>query len=389
VVKTLVCSSLIALAGVLAAGCAEPPPAPPDPDLSGIEPRVATLLRQAREDVVAHPGSGAAWGELGSLYDAHLFTDLAEVCYRQAHALEPGEFRWVYLLAVAREIQGADAEELAGLFERAAELDPAYAPLYVRYGDALWRRGRFEASRDALRRALELSDEIPMAHRRLGQVELALGHVDEAVRHLRRAVELEPADLAAHSALAQGLERLGRVEEARRVRESSQGLEPVTALPDPVYAQHVFMRNMSSPGAFARGTAAVRQGAYDQARVDLTPLLDTREDDASLQYWIGTAYQGLGQAEPAIEHLTRAVELDPAMARARRQLGTLLTVGRRFAEAVEQYERAAKLEPLDADAHYGLGLAYDALGRGAEARRHFEAASRLRAADAPQRLRGQ
>jgi len=376
-VKSAIPSSLIVLSFALSLGC----PAPvhvPDPDLSGMEPQVVRGLAAARDDVLARPELGQAWGELGSLYDAHLLTDLAEVCYRQAHALAPDEFRWVYLLAIAREIQGADVDEMEQLFGRAAELDPGYAPLYVRFGDALWRRGRFEDSRVELRRAIDLAPGIAMAQRRLGQVELALDDSEQAVRHLTRAVELEPRDLAAHSALAQALTRLGRTDEARRIRERSRDLEPVAALDDPVYGRQVFMRNMTSSGAFARGTAAVRQGAYDQALADLTPILRIRPDDASLHYWIGTAHQGLGRAEPAIDHLSRAVELDPAMAMARRQLGMLLTLGERYADAIEQYERAVALEPLDADSHYGLALSYRALGRAPDARQHFEAASRLK-----------
>jgi Flp pilus assembly protein TadD len=349
----------------------------PDPDLSGMEPQVVRLLVEAREAVRAQPDSGEAWGELGSLYDAHLLTDLAETCYRRAHELAPAEFKWVYLLAVARELQGADVAELTELFGQAAELAPDYAPLRVRLGDALWRRNRYEEAREELRRAVEMAPDSAMAHRRLGQVILTIGDAREAVRHLVRSVELEPQDLAAHSALARALMRTGETERARAIRERARGLEPVTALQDPVYGEQVFMRNMSSSGAFARGTAAVRQGAYEQAIRDLTLVLELRPDDASAHYWIGTAHQGSGRAAPAVNHLSRAVELDPAMAKARRQLGTLLTLEGRYADAVEHYERAAALEPLDADAHYGLGLAYEALGRPAAARRHFEAATRL------------
>ena len=54
----------------------------PNPDLSGMEPQVARLLQQARDRVRSGGDSADAWGELGSLYDAHMLTDLAEICYR-------------------------------------------------------------------------------------------------------------------------------------------------------------------------------------------------------------------------------------------------------------------------------------------------------------------
>ena len=61
-----------------------------------------------------------------------MLTDLAETCYRRALALEPEEFRWVYLLAIVREIQGAEIEELRELFDRAR----VYAFLAKEYGIA-------------------------------------------------------------------------------------------------------------------------------------------------------------------------------------------------------------------------------------------------------------
>lgn len=349
----------------------------PGPELVEMEPRVARVLQEARQAVLASRDSAEAWGELGSLYDAHMLTDLAETCYRRAGTLAPDDFRWVYLLAIVREIQGADAPELRQRFGRASAIRPEYAPLHVRLGDALWRRGEYEEARDQLRRAIELSPEIAMAHRRLGQVLLALGQAQEAAEQLGQAVTLEPGDLAARSALAQALMRLGRTEEAREARDGARGLEPVSVLNDPVYGAQVFMRSMNSGRAFARATAAIRAGAYDRAVEDLRLVLEVRPDDASVHYWTGTAYQQLGDIRLATTHLTRAVKLAPGMVQARLQLGQLLVLHGRHAEALEQYQRAGSLRPLDADGHYGLGLAYAGLGREAQAQKQFRAATRL------------
>ena len=352
-------------------------PAVPDPDLSAMEPQVGRLLQQAREAVLSGRDSADAWGELGSLYDAHMLTDLAEICYRRALSLDPDDFRWVYLLAIVREIRGAEIVELRELFDGAAAIRPSYAPIHVRIGDSLWRRGHYEEARDELRRAIELTPDSAMAHRRLGQVLLALGDTRGAAEQLTRAVKLEPRDLAAYSGLAQALMRLGQTERAREVRESARGLEPVAALDDPVYGSQVFMRSMNSSRAFARATAAIRQGAFGHAIEDLGVVLEVRPDDASAHYWMGTAYQRIGELQPAMTHLLQAVRLKPGMVQARLQLGELLCGQSRYAEGVEQYERAAALRPLDADGHYGLGLAYEGSERLAEAQDHYRAAVQL------------
>ncbi len=326
------------------AGCSRRAAEVPEPDLTTLESPVAAVLRRALESVRAAPDSAEAWGDLGSLYDAHLITEPAERCYRRAQALAPQDFRWIYLLAIVRELQGASDDELVELFSRAADLDPEYAPLRIRLGDALWRRGRFNEALPELERALSLAPGTAMGHRRLGQVLLALDRPEEAARHLERAISLEPRDLAAHTGLVQALMRLGQTERAREMKDRARGLEPVLSLHDPVYAKYVFMRNMSSAGAFARGVAAVREGALDHAIQDLTLVLEVRPDDSSAHFWLGTALRRAGRPDEALAHLTRAVELDPQLAQARLDLGELLLGLGRTTEAREQFDAAARLK---------------------------------------------
>ncbi len=352
------------------------PLAVPDPNLDGMEPQVAELLRRTREKLL-DDRSADAWGDLGSVYDAHGLMVEAEACYAQAKRLDPRDFRWTYLLAVVREIQGADVPEIEALFGSAADLRADYAPIHVRLGDALSLRGEHAGAREAFAQAIRLAPESAVAHRGMGQVLLALGNAEEAVRHLSRAAELEPRDLTAHAGLAQALMRLGQPERAREAMQRAAELQPINAFDDPVYGAQVFMRSMSSSRAFARAQAAIRIGAYAQAIADLQVVLKARPEDASVYYWLGIAYQELGRVEPATRHLSRTVELEPGMVKARLQLGRLLLQQDRFAEAAEQYERAAALRPLNADGHYGLGQAYEGQGRTAEARGHYEAALRL------------
>ena len=348
----------------------------PDPNLDGMEPQVAELLRRTREELL-DDRTAERWGGLGSVYDAHGLQVEAEACYRQAMRLDPSDFRWTYLLAVVREIQGADVPEIEDLFGSAADLRADYAPIHVRLGDALSLRGEHAAAREAFARAIRLTPDGAVAHRGMGLVLLALGNAEEAVRHLSRAAELEPRDLTAQAGLAQAYMRLGRPEPARDAMQRAAELQRINAFDDPVYGAQVFMRSMSSSRAFARAQAAIRIGAYAQAIADLQVVLKARPEDASAYYWLGIAYGESGRVEPATRHLSRTVELEPGMVKARLQLGALLLQQDRFAEAVEQYERAAALKPLSATGHNALGRAYEGQGRTAEALDQYEAALRL------------
>lgn len=375
------------LPAVVILACAPPVPVP-DPDLSSMETPVAETLRAARSAAAAAPNSAAAWGALGASYDAHLLTDLAQRCYRRAVELDPTDFRWSYLLAIAREIDGADTAELQSAFAAAAALEPDYAPLHVRLGDGLWRRREYEAAERSLRRALELAPESAMAHRRMGQLLLSRGEHAGAAKSLARAATLEPRDRVALIALAQALDLQQKSEQAQSIRARAVALEPVTALDDPVYAREVAARNRSTSGMFAAGTALVRSGDYARGVESLREVVARQPEHASARLWLGVGERGLGRVDAAEAQLRRAAELEPTMVQAQIQLAGVLMEQRRFDEALARMERAERLLPLNADGHYGIGLALEELGQRDAARARFARALQLQPehADAARRF---
>ena len=259
-----------------------------------------------------------------------------------------------YLLATAREIQGAEIDEVVSLFGRAERIRPDYAPIQIRLGDALSLRGDHAGAERAFRRAVDLDAQSAVALRGLGQALLALGGAEAAVTTLERAIALEPRDLAARAALAQALMRVGRIDEARRLTERSRALKPVSVVNDPVWAEQVFGRSVSSSRAFARALARIRDGQLDEAVADLTLVLAARPHDASAHYWIGTAHADAGRPDPAVEHLSRAVDLEPTLVRARVRLAGLLDAQGKRRAAAQHYREALRLAPEDAEALEGL-----------------------------------
>lgn len=71
---------------------------------------------------------------------------------------------------------------------------------------------------------------------------------------------------------------------------------------------------------------------------------------------LGTELAGRGQLEEAIALLRRAVELDPASAVARCNLGSAYRDHGEPQAALAAYREAARLAPQLAEAHYGIGL---------------------------------
>ncbi len=343
-------------AGVAASGAA----AAPDPDLAGLEPPVAEALRAGRRGVLEAPGSAEAWGSFGAVCHAHGLLAEAAVCYREAMELAPTEFRWTYLLALARESAGAEAAELSRLLARAVELEPGYPPAQLRLGQALFREGRR----------------------------------DEAQRVFERAAELAPDLMAA--------------------RDREQGA--AGELPDPVLDREVVLRGKGTDLAFTRAGARLRLGDWSGAVEDLTAVERLHPDDAAVQYWLGIAHRGAGSLDAAAAHLERALALDPELSRAHFELARILerrgdAAGaaqhlRRVAElepdaqpvqialaealarqgdvdgVIVAYSRAAELGPLDARGHLNLGTALMRSGDPATAIDHFEGSLRLRPGNA-------
>ncbi len=312
--------SALAAVALLGAGCGADPPdraagaaaawSVPEPDAGRMEPQVARLLAEARAGVLARKDSAEAWGDLGSLYDAHGLFDSAETCYRHAAELDPSDFRWTYLRAVASDMRGAGADELIALFEAAGRLDPGYAALHARLGEALARHGRNPEARERLERASALAPESATIQRMLGQVSLALGDLATSERHLLRAAELEPRDQSAHSALAQLYMRRGDAPRAEQSAARAAELERINLLDDPVYDRWVFSRAMTPSRALARARIRLRDAEYGAAAHDLEAVLAARGGDADTHALLGEAYAALGRTEEATRQFERALALN-------------------------------------------------------------------------------
>src|SRR5262249_15477864 len=78
----------------------------PDPDLSGMEEVVLEQLRDGRSALmvlIKRPGVAPrelaqAYGNMGMLYQTYGLQEAAKVCYSNAAALAPWEFKWQYYL---------------------------------------------------------------------------------------------------------------------------------------------------------------------------------------------------------------------------------------------------------------------------------------------------
>jgi tetratricopeptide (TPR) repeat protein len=297
-------------------------PAVPRVDrLDALDPAVAAAIREATEGVEREPSSGARWGQLGIVYNAHRYYAQADRCYARAAELEPAVADWPHLRGVLAEERG-DAEAAAAYYGAALKRLPTDQAARYRLGNVLLQAGEVEQAERAYGELAAAAPEQPWGAIGLGRVALRRGSNDEAVERFDRALAIDPGNEQAAYLLASAHRALGHSEEARRLAERS------------------------------------RDGVRPAAPAD--PIVDrVRGGLRSLQSRVNAANQLLaaGNADAAAEIYAAVLAVDPRHYDALYDLALLYGRQERFGEAQQLLERAIAVRPESSQARLLLALA--------------------------------
>jgi len=214
-----------------------------------------------------------------------------------------------------------------GYLEEAIAIQPDFAEAYAElsmvqvqflYGGPYSPHQVIPKAEAAARKALQLDDNLPKAHRALGQIlNLYYWRWDEGDKELERATAIGGLD-DPPEAVSASLRRRGRYQEAIVAAERGRILDPLSV---------------------------------------------------QAQLAVGNSYRAAGQYERARSEYDRALEMSPANNRVQFQIGVTLVAMGRPADAIPQLEIAAR----QATGHNSrmeayLGYAYAAAGRARDAR---------------------
>jgi TolB-like protein/Tfp pilus assembly protein PilF len=195
--------------------------------------------------------------------------------------------------------------EAAGFFQRAIDLDPAFAQAYAGLADAIWLKAdyggepwepaavRAQALAEA---ALELDANLAEALTTLAKMSEARGDFVAAESGYRRAIELEPNYVPALQWYSGVLGKQGRDEEALSHARTAVILDP-----------------LSAPLRAALGTLLVGLGRFDEGlrEIQKANRLDPGSPAPYVQIGMVTA-RVHGRIDQAIAWLEKAADLDPA-----------------------------------------------------------------------------
>ncbi|HID11077.1 MAG TPA: DUF5107 domain-containing protein [Candidatus Latescibacteria bacterium] len=299
--------------------------------------------------------------------------------------------------------------------ERALEQDPGDARAAYYLGNLLFARGREGEAVELWKRATRswkyfvLRRNLGVAYWKRGELERAMREYDEAVRLAPREFRLylERDDLLKEAGKTPG-EQLGRLSEAPpevqanwkvagrtaalcvEVGEYDRAvrlLESHTFLP---WEGEVAMRSVYVGAYLGRGEERFRAGRYREALEDFLRASEYPRNigmgrppeprDAGVWYWIGAAYETLGEGERAWEAYERAAfEVHPSDSPLQYERGRALKKLGRDEKARECFEGLVKAGQAreDAQGHYIRGLGLLGLGKEAEAKEAFRRALEL------------
>jgi adenylate cyclase len=199
----------------------------------------------------------------------------------------------------------ADNAKARELFERAASLDPGYAPVLTALGlthfdDA--RHGWSESREASLLRAVELAkkalaldDSDPMIHVLWGAIYLQQRRYDQAIAEGQKSVALGPNQSAPHFLLAMYLSQAGRHKEALPLLREAMRLDP--------YYPFMYLELL--------GLVYLSMEEYEKA-VEANKMLVVREPNRIEGHLgLAIAYIRLGRKEQARSEVAEVLRLFP------------------------------------------------------------------------------
>jgi tetratricopeptide (TPR) repeat protein len=181
---------------------------------------------------------------------------------------------------------------------------------------------------------------------------------DLSVRASQELMHSAPGSYQVHELNAEALEVQGKWDEA--ASEYKKILESNPRLPGIHYRLGRIL--LSAP---ATDTTAADAKKEFEAELEIDP------SNAGAEYVLGELAREAQDWDTAIQHFTRASNLDTSFADAYFGLGRSLISANRFAEAIPPLQKFVKLQPQEPAGHFQLGTAYNRAGQKAEADKEF------------------
>jgi tetratricopeptide (TPR) repeat protein len=351
------------------------------PDLSSTAEQVQARIREGHAAMTAVVSRldaapkerAAAYGEMGKLFVAAEYLDVAEACFANARALDPTDLRWPYFLGHVFRFKN-DPAMAASSFEQALALAPEHVPTLVWLAEMQIEQSRPDAAAPLLARAQTLQSNNARVLFGLGRVALAKQDYAQAAKYLEETLALGPQASRVRYPLAlayRGLGQRSKAEEHLRQR-GEVDLPSGDPLMDEVFG---LLQNASAYEV--RASRAIDDKRWQDAVTDLRQAIELAPENAFSRLNLATSLYMLGDADGALEQYRVAIRLSPELARAHFGIGVLMETRGRDTEAIDAFAAAVRHDPAYVEARFSLANALRRNGRVQESLPQYEQVLRL------------
>lgn len=312
-------------------------------DLDGLDPAFAGAVREAVSAAREASERGDLFGELGKLYDAHQYYELARQCYEIAQQLDPRTADWPYYLGAFAAERGR-LSDAARDFRRAASLRPDYPPIYLRLGDSLLRAGVLDEAESAYGDFLQRDSDSGWGHLGLAKIARRRGRPLEAAERLERAVVLEPGDTEITYLLAMTYRELGRNQDAAPLLDQFSAGTTTARKPDPLM-RAVLAERKDLQSLIQAANRSLASAKPADAEALYRAVLAQDPDHYDALHNLGIVYGRTRRFSEAEAFLVRAIQQRPESTEARHELAMAYASQQKLARAVEELRRTLDVDP--------------------------------------------
>ena len=358
--------------------------------------RVTAKLSPAKETyqqiLREHETSVFVYTQLASLSMETYDLPGADKACRRAIEIDPEQPMPYYLLGQIMIWRYGNAknkdkwDDIIAIFRKVVELDPNHYGFekngrpfsaYYYLGEISEQMGDYQSAANAFKELIRIMPYQPTFYLRLGSLYEQLDDKQEAITAYERAIKINRGLWRAHDALWKlHFEQFDRLYKADQLEAAAEHLrraiDSYSELP-PANLEHD--NNLLAHFGARLGSLYVVLQRDNEAIAVLEKALEMMPDNPDANYWLGLAYQEIGNFERAEHYLRKTIALSPEREEAYNALGYFFAEsGTNLDEAVTLIQKALKKSPANGAYLDSLGWAYFKQGKLNDALKQLEKA---------------
>lgn len=238
---------------------------------------------------------------------------------------------------------------------------------HVARGEAFLKERRWQEASLEFRNAIQIDDNLAVAHWGLAQAYEQLGRGSEYIEELQRTVKLDPANVVARVRLANGfLAAFGRQKQADFLVEAERLANEVVAREPNNPDGKILLANVT----FFKGDTAKAEAMIKEA-----VALDPRRVESHMG--LARFYLQMNRPQEAERVYNEAISLNDRSSLAHVEYGKFLTQSGRTGDAEAQFRKAVEVDPDNRDVRWVLASYYLVNNRLPQAEEAYKAWAQL------------